>query len=108
MDPPWDLFGPAWFQAQARLTLGISIDKGRNLVPREGPPTKMTALVVFAAPPLGLLASDGGWRLMVAMCAIPGCCSAVGEGIDARQRRGHGEVAMVPDTAHSCRTLEIQ
>ena len=50
------------------LTLGSSIDSGLNLVPREGPPTKMTALVEGALPTLGLLASEGSWRLIFAVC----------------------------------------
>lgn len=63
---PFALQAPSFLaNNQKRLTLGNSIDSGLNRVPLEGPPTRITAFVVWPEPPLGLLASDGGWRLML-------------------------------------------
>ena len=46
------------------------MDNGLNRVPLEGPPTRITALVVFATPPLGLLVSDGSWRLIFGVVVV--------------------------------------
>jgi hypothetical protein len=58
----------AW-PATGNSGLGSSMDNGRKRVPREGPPTRMTALV-DPDEREGLFertASEGGWRLMVAV-----------------------------------------